>query len=135
MAISTVQPKAIIPRSGEPKQSSTIAAVQGTYFLLSGLWPLLHYRSFEKVTGPKRDDWLVKTVGVLVACVGGSLILSRRDPGPGRRFLAMSSALGLTAVDTYFASKGRISKIYLLDAAAEVMFAAAWLDEPGRERD
>lgn len=39
---------------------------QGIYYVASGLWPLLHMRSFEAVTGPKRDKWLVNTVGALI---------------------------------------------------------------------
>jgi hypothetical protein len=35
-----------------------IAGTQGTYFLLTGVWPLLHMRSFLTVTGPKTDLWL-----------------------------------------------------------------------------
>lgn len=37
-----------------------LAAVHGGYFLLTGIWPLVHRRSFERVTGPKSDYWLVQ---------------------------------------------------------------------------
>ena len=53
-----------------------IAGTQGSYFLLTGVWPLLHMRSFLAVTGPKTDLWLVETVGVLVAAIGAGLLLS-----------------------------------------------------------
>ena len=97
---------------------------------MSGIWPLVHYRSFEKVTGPKKDDWLVKTVGVLVACIGVTLLRSarRKARSPETRFLALSSAAGLIGVDGYFSGIGRISKVYLLDAAVEAAFIAAWLN-------
>jgi hypothetical protein len=36
--------------------------------------PAPAHRSFEAVTGPKRDDWLVKTIGGLIAMVGATLI-------------------------------------------------------------
>src|SRR5437879_6174180 len=32
---------------------------QGLYFLLTGLWQLLSISSFQAVTGPKHDLWLV----------------------------------------------------------------------------
>jgi hypothetical protein len=32
--------------------------------------------SFEAVTGPKRERWLVRTVGVLVLAIGGTLTLA-----------------------------------------------------------
>ena len=31
---------------------------QGAFYAVSGLWSIVHLRSFEAVTGPKRDDWL-----------------------------------------------------------------------------
>jgi hypothetical protein len=85
-------------------------------------------RSFEAVTGPKTDRWLVKTVGVLIGIIGGVLVIS----GRGRRVpleptvLATASAAGLAAIDTIYASRGRISKIYLLDAAGELALLGAW---------
>ena len=35
-------------------------------YLATGLWPLFNIESFQQVTGPKTDLWLVRTVGVLV---------------------------------------------------------------------
>jgi hypothetical protein len=73
------------PRKAE--QASGLAAallwVQGAYFLLTGVWPLVSIRSFQWVTGPKTDHvhtgreadhWLVMTVGVLVTSVAVTLL-------------------------------------------------------------
>src|SRR5439155_14802188 len=72
---------------------------QGAYYAATGLWPLLHMRSFEAVTGPKREDWLVKTVGVLVTAIAGTLLVAgRRRRVPSEvALLAVSSAVGLGA--------------------------------------
>ena len=43
-----------------------LAWVQAGYFVVTGVWPIVHMRSFLAVTGPKTDLWLVKTIGVLV---------------------------------------------------------------------
>jgi hypothetical protein len=88
-------------------------------------------RSFRYVTGGKkiRERWLVKTVGVLVASIGTALIASTaqgKRPDPSMRLLATTSALGLLAIDVWYAAKRRISPIYLLDAAAEAALAVAW---------
>ncbi len=48
---------------------------QGIYFA-TGLWPILNMRSFEVVTGPKRDKSLVKTVGALITAIGSTLLFS-----------------------------------------------------------
>jgi hypothetical protein len=109
---------------------------QSLFYLITGLWPLLHRRSFQAVTGPKIDWWLVKTVGTLIAVIGSVLGLGwlRRGeesggaPRPETVLLAVGSAAGLAAVDiAYAGARRRIRPVYLLDAIAEVALAAAWL--------
>ncbi len=109
----------------------TLARLQGGYFAVTGVWPLLHMRSFRAVTGGKRrsEQWLVKTVGVLVASIGAALVASTaggRRPDRSTRLLATTSALGLLAIDVWYVAKRRLSPIYLLDAAAEAALAAGW---------
>jgi len=105
-----------------------LAAGQGAYFLLTGLWPLVSLKSFYTVTGPKRDGWLVQTVGSMIACIGSTLLLGarRRTVAPELRWLATSSAAALMAVDVVFVRQRRIPRIYLADAAAELGLLAAW---------
>ncbi len=114
-----------------PQDSNSLPAValaQAALYVGTGVWPLLSMRTFEKVTGPKTDRWLVKTVGVLVAVIGGVLaMVSRRRKMPAEiLLLAVGSALGLTAIDCVYVAKKRISPVYLLDAVAEVVLAALW---------
>lgn len=33
--------------------------IQGCYYLITLIWPLVHIKSFMAVTGYKRDVWLV----------------------------------------------------------------------------
>lgn len=104
--------------------------MQGAFYLATGIWPLVHMSSFLAVTGPKTDLWLVRTVGVLIAVVGATLLLAcmRKGITPEIRLLAVGSALALAAVDIVYVSAGRISAVYLLDAVAETILAAAWLE-------
>lgn len=105
-----------------------VAWVQGGYFLVTGIWPLVSIGTFERVTGPKVDRWLVKTVGVLVTVIGIVLVVATRDEiSLAIRMLAIGSALGLAAIDVVYAMKGVIAKIYLADAVVEVLLVAAWL--------
>ena len=105
----------------------SVLACQGSYFFATGVWPLLHMRSFEAVTGPKVDKWLVKTVGLCVATIGGALLCAaaRNRVTPEIRNLGICSALSLAGVDIWYSAKGRISKVYLCDAAAELAIAGA----------
>jgi len=105
-----------------------ISFLQGFYFFFAGLWPLVHMKSFEMITGPKTDIWLVRTVGVLVTVIGGVLILFgfRRKVFLEIRVLAMGSALGLAGIEIFHVLAGQISKIYLLDTLMEVIFVILW---------
>jgi hypothetical protein len=103
--------------------------LQGPIYLVSGLWPIIHLRSFEKVTGPKVDGWLVKTVGGLLAVTGASLIMGGMMQRPSRalRMLGLGTAAVLAVVDLVYASRGRISKVYLADAALQAAIGTAWI--------
>lgn len=101
---------------------------QAALYLGTGIWPLLSRRTFEQVTGPKTDWWLVKTVGVIITVIGGVLGMSalRGQTPPEVPVLAVGSAAGLTAIDMGYVAKDRISPVYLLDAAAEMGLIALW---------
>ena len=99
--------------------------VHGLFNAASGLWPLLHMPSFERVFGAKADRWLVRTVAGLLL-TNGLVELSAPATDAGRRqaaLLGAGTAGTLAAVDLAYAPRGRISRMYLLDAVVEV----AWL--------
>jgi hypothetical protein len=108
---------------------TSLAAVQAVYFGLTGIWPIVHMRSFLAVTGPKHDLWLVRTVGLLIVAVACPLAVAawRGTVGPEVFTLAVASSAALTIVEVVYAARGTIRKIYLADAAAEVVLLAAWL--------
>ena len=106
-----------------------LARLQAVIYLVTGIWPLLSIRSFEAISGPKTERWLVKTVGLLVAVVGAMLTLASR----GRRVtpevvvVAAGSAASLATIDVIYVAKRRISPVYLLDAAMELGLVAGWI--------
>jgi hypothetical protein len=106
-----------------------LALIQGVFYLATGVWPLIDAVSFQVVTGPKTDVWLVRTVGLLVAVIGVVLISAarKRRMTPEILMLAVGSALGLAAIDLRYALSGRISAVYLADAVLEIGLALLWL--------
>jgi hypothetical protein len=106
-----------------------VAAVQGVYFLLSGLWPLASIDSFQAVTGRKMDLWLVYTVGTVVGVIGLTLLVAARARRitPEVGVLAIGSALGLAAIDVIFVARGVLSWVYLADAVAELALVGWWM--------
>lgn len=101
---------------------------QGVYYAVTGLWPVVHLGSFMAVTGPKQDRWLVKTVGLVVAVIGGALIAASRQPAlePQTIVLSIGAAVALTGVDLVYSIKRVISFAYLGDAAAEIALIWLW---------
>jgi hypothetical protein len=99
------------------------------FYVVTGLWPLLSLRTFEQVTGPKTDRWLVKTVAVLVTVIGMVLLVAgrRRRVSDEVVLLAAGSAAGLACIDSVYSLRGRIATVYLLDAIAELALFGVWV--------
>jgi hypothetical protein len=105
-----------------------VALVQGIYFLVTGIWPILNMKTFLLVTGPKTDLWLVKTVGLILAVIGAVILYAQRTAtiNPSVIFLAIGSATVLALIEFIYVIKRVISPIYLADAFAELIFIAWW---------
>jgi hypothetical protein len=105
-----------------------VAGAQAAYYTITGVWPLVHRRSFEAVTGPKQDYWLVETVGALVTSAGLALALGaiRNRMTTEIRLLGVAAALALAGVDIRHVASRRIRRVYLADAGVELALAACW---------
>ena len=99
--------------------SNAVTRLQGVYYLLSGLFPIISFRAFEALTGRKRDRWLVRTVGLLAAVIGLTLI---RRPGRSRELADLSA--GAFAVADLMALHAGQLPTYLADAVVEGAFVA-----------
>jgi len=107
---------------------SRLAVAHGLFNMAAGLWPLLHYRSFEAVSGPKTDAWLVKCVGGLAVGAGYAQVRGRTSPEglAAARRIGVGTAGTFAAVDLIYGGTGRISPVYLLDAVVEALWLKAW---------
>ena len=103
--------------------------LQAAYNTITGIWPLIGIRSFQWITGPKTDLWLVRCVGGLVTVIGIVLGMAGRRGRvtPEITALAVGSSASLAAIDVIYSSRGRISRIYWLDAIINVLFIGAWV--------
>jgi hypothetical protein len=106
-----------------------LAWLQGAFYFVTGIWPLLHMRSFLWVTGPKTDLWLVRTVAGLLTVIGACLWLAGRRNAVTREmgFVGAASSAVLIAIDVIYVAKHVISPIYLLDAVVEAVIVAGWI--------
>src|SRR3954470_20255740 len=94
------------PARGGFTPPAALLWVQGIYYLVTGVWPLVSIETFQMVTGRKTDHlvtgreadhWLVMTVGVLITAIACTLLVAacRRKYPVEVAVLAVASALGL----------------------------------------
>jgi hypothetical protein len=116
----------------------SIGWIQGIYFLLTGVWPLVSIETFQLVTGQKTDHlvtgreadhWLVNTVGVLVIAIGITLLFSawRGRFSAEVAILSIAAAIGLIGIDVVYVARGTISAVYLIDPVLEAAIIITWL--------
>lgn len=107
----------------------TVLWIQGIYFFITGIWPLVFYRSFETITGHKTDVWLVKTAGALLAVTGAALLNAVINTAPVNStvfIIGTGSAVVLLIIDLVYVAKSVISKIYLVDACIQFLLIVLW---------
>lgn len=111
------------------RHPNTAPFTQGVFYVITGLWPIVHLKSFERVTGNKRESWLAKSMGALVTAVGAALIVGSLEERPSRtlKVLGMGSAVALGLADLVFAKHSRAPKVYIGDAVAEGAALATWI--------
>jgi 4-hydroxybenzoate polyprenyltransferase len=108
---------------------SWVPVLQGVYYVLGGIWPLVSMSTFIAVTGPKADLWLVHTVGLLLIVIGVALAYAgiRRRITPEIVVLGIGTALAIAGIDFFYAAIDRISAVYFLDGIAEVALVIGWV--------
>ena len=124
-AVTSFRRRDRVRSSGTGTGPESVLLLQASYYVATGVWPLIGERSFQAVTGPKRDFWLVKTVGVIVAAIGAVLgmAVNKRRVTPEIRTLAVATAAGLAAIDFHYVHRGRISPVYALDGGINAALA------------
>jgi len=111
--------------------------IQGFYYLLTGLWPLVSIETFQAVSGPKTDHlptgneadhWLVNTVGLLITVDALVLLFAAwRGKLPAEVvLLAIAAPLALIVIDVVYVLREVIAPIYLADAVIELLCVALW---------
>ena len=102
---------------------------QATYYCATGMLPLASMRTFETLTGKKCDRWLVQMVGLLATAIGLSLGVSSlsEEIEPASLTLSCSAALAFAGIDIVHTCRRRISPVYLVDAAVELLILAVVL--------
>jgi hypothetical protein len=103
-----------------------LAGTHAGYYVATGVWPIVHRKSFERVTGRKRDFWLVRVLGGLVALIGVTLGIAvvRGRRSPEIQAAAAGSAV-LFGIADIWAGRNQ-SRVYFADLVPEALFTPAW---------
>ena len=107
------------------KGLGNVFLIQGIYFVVTGIWPLLNMASFITATGPKQDTWMAEMVGLLSASIGLTFIVSSLRQSPSPVLLGYAVAASFLAMDITYVAAGEIGRIYLVDAVIQAIFIAA----------
>jgi len=112
----------------------TLAGLHAGYLVATGVWPLVHRKSFEALTGRKKDFWLVRTVGGLAAACGLTLAMAvlRGRRTPEVQVLAGAQAIVFGLADLHAATSQ--SRIYLADIGVQAVCMTGWLRPWDSER-
>jgi hypothetical protein len=111
------------------KLYKSVLASHAVYIFLTGIWPLIDIESFMRITGPKTDIWLVKTVGALLIPVSLSMFAFLRSQSEKFPIIILGAgiAIAFISIDVYYSLSDTISAIYLADAIVESIFLVAWI--------
>lgn len=97
-----------------------VIGLQGMYYLLTGIWPLIHLSSFEIVVGYKPDKFQFFTTTLLISLIAIALLASiKKEKTRSIRILSLGSPLVFLMVELWFGKDG-IRPVFILDACIQV---------------
>lgn len=100
-----------------------VMLIQGVYYTVTGIWPLIDVHSFEVVTGKKKDKFTLRTTAILITVIGVILTWGSRlkKPAPGFTALGASSAAALASMEILHSNQ--IRPVYLAESVLEILLA------------
>jgi hypothetical protein len=104
--------------------SNSMTIVQGAYYLVTGLWPIVHLRSFAAVAGPKPDPFQTRVTGALFAAAGAALVVGSRTEHDRNPVALLSSATACAALSVTLAHARSLRWTLRLETIPEFAFMA-----------
>ena len=118
--------------AGQRRRPNLPLLAQAAYYLVTGLWPLLHFRSFEGLTGPKPDRFVVESTGLLFAATGATLASAAGEDGPEPPVRVLGALVAAASTLAALRHRPQLRAVYLADAAVQVTLAAlVWRSTSG----
>ncbi len=114
-----------------------IVRVQGAYYALTGLFPLVYFDGWVRVVGFPAEPFQAHLLAAVVLVVGGSLLEAARRGLPGRQatLLAAAVAGALALVELIWLPRLAPRSGLWIDLILQVAFAISLALSFPRERD
>lgn len=120
-------------RADSPAPLNIVIAAEGAFYVITALWPLLHFSSFESLVGPKPDRFQFFATDLLVLVIGAALLAAalpptpRNRPGRGIFLLAVGVPIAFMTVEIWF--RHTLPLAFAVDFAVEAVFVIllVWL--------
>lgn len=129
-------------RGGRDRWRRWVLLGQGVYYVLIGLWPLLHFRSFARFVALNVIPFQAQAFAAVTVVIGASLVeAARREaPGPYPTMLGAAVAGAIALVSLFWLPRLGVASGLWIDFAIELAVAAALVllypraqPEPGRK--
>ncbi|UCF21070.1 MAG: hypothetical protein JSU87_06700 [Gemmatimonadota bacterium] len=117
------------PKTSEPRDRARrwLLLAQGGYYLLTGLWPLVHLSSFAQIVALRINPFQAQSYGAVLIVIGACLIEAARR-GPPDAFatlLGAAVAAAIAVVDLVWLPRLGVTSGLWFDLLVEVAFAVA----------
>ena len=106
-----------------------IVLAQGVYYVLTGLWPIVHFSSFARVVAIHIVPFQAHAFSALIVVIGASLIEAARREPPGSypTLLGAAVAGAIALVELMWLPRLGAAGGLWLDFLVEIAFVAALL--------
>ncbi|MEE9134115.1 MAG: hypothetical protein V3U13_11195 [Gemmatimonadota bacterium] len=104
-----------------------VLAGQGVYYILTGLWPLIHFSSFADAVAMQLNPFQSHAFAAVIVVVGGSLLEAarREPPGPFPTLLGAAVAAAISIVSLWWLPRLGEASVLWVDLVLEVALAVA----------
>jgi len=114
-----------LTQEGRDRWRRWLLAGQGAYYVLTGLWPLVHFSSFATVMTLHINPFQAQAFGAVIAVLGGSLMdaARREPPGPFPTLLGAAVASAIALVSLWWLPRVSGTSLLWIDLVLEVAIA------------
>lgn len=104
-----------------------LLAAQGAYYIVTGLWPLVHFSSFAAAVALPLHPFPTQTFGAVLLVIGGSLVEATRrgPPGPFPTLLGAAVAAAIAIVSLWWLPRLATGTALWWDLPLELAFAVS----------